>query len=249
MNQQPNVTYRSSSEAWTGYLPYLTGLVEQRSVRTVCDIGGGANPVFSLDYIQQRGIEYSVLDISQSELDKAPPEYQKIAADIASPNCQIPDQKFDLVFSKMLAEHICDARQFHTNIRRILKPNGVAVHFFPTLYAPPFVVNWLIPEALSDRLLTIFNPRDRHQHAKFPAYYQWCRGPIAGQFRRLASVGLDVVEYVGFFGHPGYYRRLPGIKQVHRAISSLLLKWPTPLLTSYAYLVVTPSNNASGQTA
>jgi SAM-dependent methyltransferase len=234
------ISFRRSEEAWDGFEAFLKNLIETRGVRTICDIGGGANPVLPIEYIQERSLDYTVLDIAESELQKAPASYHKIAADIASRDCVLGGRSFDLVFSKMLAEHISNAPQFHTNIRKILAPGGVAAHFFPTLYAFPFAVNRIISESLSDRLLGVIAPRDRYRHAKFPAYYQWCRGPTRRQFQRLASVGLGVVEYIGFFGHAGYYRRLPGIKQIHELTTRMLLKFPNPHLTSYAYLVVTP---------
>lgn len=237
----PTVTFRRSENVGAQYELFLRQLIETRGVRSICDIGGGANPVLPLDYVRERDLNYTVLDISESELAKAPAEYRKIAADIAAPDCPLKPAQFDLVFSKMLAEHIRNAPQFHRNIRQILAPGGAAVHFFPTLYAPPFLINRLIPEWLSDFFLFFFAPRDRYQHAKFPAYYQWCRGPTKSQFRRLASVGLDVVQYIGFFGHKGYYRRIPGLKQAHELITRLLLKFPVPALTSYAFLVVTPA--------
>jgi SAM-dependent methyltransferase len=238
------VKYRLSDEAASGYQAYLQQLIESRGVRSICDIGGGANPFLPLSYIQEKGLHYTVLDISESELAKAPAEYRKIAADIAATDCPLQPRQFDLVFSRMLAEHIQDAPRFHANIRHILTPGGIAVHFFPTLYALPFLVNRLIPEWLSDPLLSLFAPRDRFQRAKFPAYYQWCRGPTRRQFRRLASAGLDVVEYIGFFGHKGYYRRLPGIRTLHRLLSTLLVRYPIPQLTSYAYLVVCPATDS-----
>lgn len=234
------ISYRRSEDAWSGYEAFLKDLIETRSVRTICDIGGGANPLLPIEYIQQHSLDYTVLDISESELQKASPVYHKIAADIAATDFAIDGKKYDLVFSKMLAEHIGNAPQFHANIRKILAPHGVAAHFFPTLYAFPFMVNRLIPESLSDRLLNLFAPRDRFQHAKFPAYYQWCRGPTQRQFQRLAGVGLAVVQYIGFFGHSGYYRRLPGIRQLHELTTRMLMKFPNPFLTSYAFLVVTP---------
>ncbi len=237
------VSYRRSEEAWSGFEAFLKQLIETRGVRTICEIGGGANPVLPIEYIQEHSLQYTVLDISESELQKAPAIYHKIAADIASKDFSSDGKTFDLVFSKMLAEHIRNASQFHANIRTMLSPGGVAAHFFPTLYAFPFLVNRLIPESLSDRLLNVFAPRDRYQHAKFPAYYQWCRGPTRRQFQRLASVGLEVVEYVGFFGHAGYYRRLPGIREIHELTIRTLMRSPNPHLTSYAFLVVTPNSD------
>ena len=234
------VSYRRSEDAWNGYVPFLKNLIETRGVRSICDIGGGANPLLPIEYIRQHLLDYTVLDISETELQKAPPCYHKIIADIAARDFSTAGKTFDLVFSKMLAEHITNAPQFHANIRKILAPEGVAAHFFPTLYAIPFLMNRIIPESLSDRLLSVFAPRDRFQRAKFPAYYQWCRGPTRRQFQRLASVGLAVVEYIGFFGHGGYYRRLPGIRQIHELATRMLMKFPNPCLTSYAFLVVTP---------
>lgn len=178
-----------------------------------------------------------MLDISGEELDKAPPEYGKIVADAASPDFQT-DERFDLIFSKMLVEHIPDARQFHTNVLSMLRPGGLAIHFFPTLYTVPFTINRLFPERLSSRLLDLFHPRDRFQHDKFPAYYQWCRGPSEKQLARFTDLGYEVVEYRGYFGHPNYYRRIKPLQMLHRAKTARLLKNPNPTFTSFAVMIL-----------
>jgi 2-polyprenyl-3-methyl-5-hydroxy-6-metoxy-1,4-benzoquinol methylase len=169
-------------------------------------------------------------------LSKAPENYTKILADIASPNFKI-DTKFDLVFSKMLAEHIIDAEQFHKNILSCLNYNGLAVHYFPTLYTLPFFINYIIPDHLADILLHIFDPRDRHQHAKFPAYYRWCRGPTRKQIQKFISLGYDVVEYRGFWGH-GYYNKIKVLDKIESIKTNFLLQHPNPFFTSYAYVVL-----------
>jgi 2-polyprenyl-3-methyl-5-hydroxy-6-metoxy-1,4-benzoquinol methylase len=76
------------------------------------------------------------------------------------------------VFSKMLCEHLPDARTFHENCLRLLKPGGRAVHFFPTLYTLPFVANRLIPEEFARAVLRRIQPGriDDPKHEKFPAY-------------------------------------------------------------------------------
>ncbi|MGA9119805.1 MAG: class I SAM-dependent methyltransferase, partial [Bacteroidota bacterium] len=141
-------------------------------------------------------------------------------------------------FSRMLAEHVRDGRMFYTNVWQMLARGGVAVHFFPTLYALPFLVNWLTPEVLANSIANVLTPRDKYQHAKFPAYYSWCRGPIHGQLRRLVDLGFDIIEYKGFFGHPGYYRKVIFLKRLHELKTNYLLKRPNPLFTSYAYVVL-----------
>ena len=231
------ISYANSEKAWSGYEGFITETVEKNNARRLCDIGGGANPLLAMNYIQKNEITYCILDISATELDKAPKDYIKIVADIASPEFS-QNTKYDLVFSMMLAEHIKDGEQFHKNILGMLTDGGVAVHFFPTLYTLPFLVNYLVPEVLADKILQLVQPKDRHQHAKFPAYYNLCRGPTHSQLRKFEELGYEVVEYKGFFGHEGYYERIPFLKKLHELKTDYFLKRPNPFFTSYAYIVL-----------
>ncbi|WLA85822.1 class I SAM-dependent methyltransferase [Bradyrhizobium elkanii] len=43
-----------------------------------------------------------------------------------------PDSHFDVVFSSNVLEHVPDLVQMHNEIRRVLKPNGYALHILPT---------------------------------------------------------------------------------------------------------------------
>jgi SAM-dependent methyltransferase len=181
-----------------------------------------------------------VLDISAEELAKAPAEYKKVQANIASPGFDIAGNNYDLVISRMVAEHVRDGRYFHKNVKRLLVKGGLAFHCFPTLYAPPFVINRLLPEWLSEAMLLLNDPHRTREgkHAKFPAYYSWCRGPTSRQIRNLEEVGYGVEEYVGFYGHHGYYSKVKPLVRVHDWLSSTLIKCPLPLLTSYAYVLL-----------
>jgi len=95
----------------------------------------------------------------------------------------------------------------------------------------------MFPERVADALLQLVAPRDKEQFGKFPAYYHWCRGPIKRQIQRLESVGYEVVEYKGFFGH-NYYERVPLFREAHKLKTHFLLKHPIPWLTSYAIVVL-----------
>lgn len=172
-------------------------------------------------------------------LSRPPQGYLKIQADIALPTLDLPGG-YDLIFSKMLAEHVPSGETFHRNVRRLLASGGVAFHFFPTLYAPPFVVNRLLPERLAERFLHLLQSgREKEgKHAKFPAYYSWCRGPMPLQIKKFERLGYRVDEYIGFFGHEGYYMKLPVLAKVHRALSNWLVHHPAPWLTSFAYVTL-----------
>jgi len=166
------VSYGYYHEAWSEHANTLRALIEQNKVSRVCEVGGGANPLLPLDYLRARNIEYTILDVSQEELDKAPSDYRKVVADICDSNIRGLG-KFDLVFTKMLAEHVQDGGAFHHNVYGMLSPGGLAFHFFPTLFTPPLIFNWLLPEWITRRLLQVFVPRDQTKHGKFPAYSSW----------------------------------------------------------------------------
>lgn len=232
-----NTAYGRTEETWQDFKASVMGLIEGRSLTMVCEAGAGANPLLSVDFVEENDVEYTVLDISRDELAKGPPEFDRIVADIASPRLAT-GKKFELVFSKMLAEHTPNARQFHSNVLDMLVEGGLAVHLFPTLYALPFLVNRLLPEAMTQRILKVLAPRDEYRKQKFPAHYHWCRGPTRRQLTRLTSLGYEIVEYKGLFGHGAYYRGLDPLARLHDRWADYLTRHPIPQLTSYAQLVL-----------
>ena len=182
--------------------------------------------------------EYTVSDISERELIKAPAGYRKICADICSPDLTL-EPGYDLVISRSVAEHVKDPVQFHRNIHKLLSPGGRAFHFFPTLFWYGFLLNRIIPENIGGKLLRLLTPdRTENGHAdKFPAYYRWTYGPLRFQMRRFEKLGYEIETYNGFFGH-GYYNRIPIVRGVHNRFANWLIKHPIPALTTNAYLVL-----------
>lgn len=237
-----NITYLYSDNEWKEYPAFVQRLILEFGARKLCDVGGGANPVLSLQFINDNQLDCTVLDISSTELEKAPKGYKKLVQDIEAESF-VPTDQFDLVVTKMMAEHLRNGRLFHKNIFSMLKPGGVAIHYFPTLYALPFLVNKLIPERLSSFLLDIFLPRDRHQLGKFPAYYSWCYGPTSSMLGMFTETGYEIMQYRGFFGN-SYYSRIPIIPNLHTFYTQFLAKHPTPYLTSFAQVVLRKPKNA-----
>lgn len=211
-------------------------LIMESSAVNVCDIGGGANPLLPADVLAQHELNCTILDISQSELDKAPAHYKKLQASIMDADA-LPNDEWDIVFSQTLAEHLPDGKVFHSNIFRALKPGGYSFHSLPTLYSLPFLVNALVPESVSDRLLDIIAPRDRYQHDKFKAYYSWCAGPSKKMIERFESIGFEVVLYEGLFGHR-YFHRISALQKCNDLLTEYLVNHPIPQLTSYAQILL-----------
>src|SRR5271166_2674096 len=180
------------------------GTLMAQGARRFCDVGGGANPIVSTRKIEQLGLEYVLLDDSAEELEKAPAEYRKFQGNILDAGrirTLLDDGgPFDVVASRWTAEHMPDGRAFHEQVFAMLRPGGAAVHLFPTLYSPPFLVNRLLPDSLAAGILNRSGRGGRTSeglHAKFPSYYSWCRGPGRRQIERLESVGFTVERYTG----------------------------------------------------
>jgi 2-polyprenyl-3-methyl-5-hydroxy-6-metoxy-1,4-benzoquinol methylase len=231
--------YASWERAWDDLPDAVRRLAARGDVTRVCDLGGGANPILDLGFIAEHGLEYEILDASAEELAKAPAGYVTAVADATDPALAERHGPYDLVASGFIAEHVPDPAAFHATVHALLRPGGHAVHVFPTLYEPAFVLNLLIPEAVVERVLRRVQPgRESHgSHAKFRAYYRWCRGPTRRQLARLQAAGFEIVAYTGYFGH-GYFRRLPPVDRVQQALVQALIRRPLPALTSYGCVVL-----------
>lgn len=226
------VRFGRTEDAYTGFSKLLRETIANYSCRRILDVGGGAQPQLDERDIDRCGLEYTLMDISEAELRMAPSTYRKVVMDIAG-ELAVKSEQYDLVFSRFVAEHVTDAKRLHTNVFALLKEGGIAIHFFPTLFAFPFIINKLLPEWLSIHFLS----RDRQERGKFPAYYRWCVGPTGWAVRRLEALGYEVLEYAGFFGH-GYYDAMPVLRWVHGRARCLLLKYPLPCCTSFAWVIL-----------
>jgi len=138
-------------EGWSR-VDFLKMLLVQQGLRRVCEVGAGANPALDSEFIAKEGLVYQALDEDASELEKA--ERTDVAVfDICAPNSEVPGGPYDLICSRMTAEHFRDAEAAHRNMFRALTPGGFAMHSFATLYSLPFLVNRLLPDGLSDLVL------------------------------------------------------------------------------------------------
>jgi SAM-dependent methyltransferase len=242
----PRVSYADWYTGLSEYRQRVLDLLEREKPATVCDVGGGAQPSLTRTEVEDNGVEYTLLDISQVELDKAPAEYVKVCLDVNAP-LPAGHQRYDLVISHMLAEHVEDPISFHRNIFDLLTPNGVAAHMMPTFYDPAFLANQLLPSRLTTDLVRRAQPeRDLgHFAGKFPAYYRWCRGPSRRHIRRFESLGFQVEAMTGYFG-TGYLGRVPRLDRMYqRSWVGTLLRHPAPLLTSYCWMVLRRPSDAA----
>lgn len=233
-----STSYSPWRQLWAGFDAMVAGVADDSGGGEIGELGGGCNPTVGLLDLVSRPSRLTVVDISEQALAGLPEGVGAVHADLCAPTPPIRD-RFDLVFSRMLCEHVASAPRFHRNVFAALRPGGHAVHFFPSVTALPFLVNRLLPATLARGVVGAMFPARRRdeRYGWFPARYSWCWGPVGFQTERYRSVGFDVVSTHVGVGH-GYYDGIPGLRGLERAKARLTLRWPTPWLAAYVVVVL-----------
>ncbi len=201
----------------------------------VLEIGGGRAPLLTPDETRAAGVALMVNDISPRELALGPAEFAKAEFDVAGAVDPGLHGRHDLVISQMVMEHVRDAGAAWANMALLLAPGGVALAFHPTLYAPPFVINRLLPEALTGPALRFFFPtRHDGDEPKFPARYELCTGDPDVVQSTLRRARFREALSAPFWGDR-YFERIPLIREANDALSALAEARDWRFLTSYAY--------------
>jgi SAM-dependent methyltransferase len=230
--------------AWANYKTTILAFARQASLASgmparLLEIGGGRDPLFSPEEARAAGLAVTVNDIDASELAMAPPAFARAHFDIAGDlaGAGVSPGAYDLVISKMVVEHVAGVPRAWTNMQALLAPNGLALAFVPTLYAPPFVINRLMPEALSARILRAFFPHRHHGiMPKFPARYEYCFGAVSKLEPVLKAAGFAQALVVPFWTH-GYFRKIPMLRGLDRAVQLAARAHDWRLLSTYAYIL------------
>jgi 2-polyprenyl-3-methyl-5-hydroxy-6-metoxy-1,4-benzoquinol methylase len=233
----------SEGWAWDNYRAVVLALAQARGAMRrrqgeavrMLEIGGGRGPLLRPAEAAAAEIAVTVNDIDARELSLGPAEFDKAQFDIAGAAPSELHGRFDLVVSRMVMEHVADGRQAWTNMAALLAPGGIAMAFHPTLYAPPFVVNRLFPEALTARLLRFFFP-GRHDggYPKFPARYELCVSDLGKIAPVLKDCGFSEVLIAPIWGH-GYFRHIPILREIDTALQRLAEARDWRGLSTYAF--------------
>lgn len=225
--------------AWASFEDVVFHLATTLHARQLLEVGGGRAPLLRPEALERLGARCAVNDVSVEELRRAPGWVETLPGDIADPRTVSTSAlrgQVDLVFSRMVFEHIADPAAAYANAYALLRDGGVLFNFIPTLYCPPFVLNACLPERLARAVLHAGLRRGGDGVApKFPAYYRWCTSTVATR-RRITGLGFRHVRIEPFFGH-GYYARIPVVRELSRRASALCARRRWNALSSYAYVV------------
>jgi hypothetical protein len=196
----------------------------------VLEIGGGAHP--SLE--DRTNISYTIIDPDSKELKKSPDDVLKLNLLIEAMDS---NKKYDLILTKMVAEHIEHPDVFHKKIFEILKPSGKAIHFFACRHSIPSFVNRILPEYISDALLRLIQNRNTVEHPKYPAFYKKTKGHTNSQLSYFQKMGFQVITYNSFVGHK-YFKSIPVLRSLEALYTSILVRLKLKSLATVALVVL-----------
>ncbi len=136
------------------------------------DVGGGKQPFVGVEKKASLGLTVVGIDISQSELDRAPVGAydQAVCADIANIQGRADG---DLVICQAVLEHVEDTEGAMRSIATLLKPGGKALIFVPSRNAVFARLNILLPENIKRKILYSVYPTARAAQG-FPSFYNKC---------------------------------------------------------------------------
>ncbi|MGH6976722.1 MAG: class I SAM-dependent methyltransferase [Stellaceae bacterium] len=155
--------------------------------------------------LQRRGFDVSAIEVADSAYATAR-VFPVIDYDGA--HIPFPRGNFDVVFSSNALEHVRDLTDLHAEIRRVLKPDGIAIHVLPT-HAWRFwsTLSSLVsaPVYLGAALRRML-PGSRDQRSVGRAWYEAVRACGAAVLQpRHGERGFGLAELWLFY--PGWWRR------------------------------------------
>ncbi|MBL0060118.1 MAG: class I SAM-dependent methyltransferase [bacterium] len=157
---------------YEAYPVEVCAFIDRNPSASILDVGAGKSCPYAAYFRTVGngriiGIDVSLDEISQNnDLDEA---------HISDVTASLPfgDNTFDAVVSRSVLEHLTDQDGFFREAKRVLKPGGVFIHMLPNRFAPFALVNQMLPNSISKRLLG-FTWESSKGICGFPAHYDKC---------------------------------------------------------------------------
>lgn len=196
----------------------------------ILEIGGGARPALK----DRSRVEYAVVDPDAQELSKCPADVLQLKGTVQS----LPsNEKYDLIISKMVLEHVEDPDSFHQHSLALLKKEGTVLHFFACKNSLPAIANRILPEWLAAKVLRAIGNRNLTEQPKYEAFYRNVGGPSQRQIDYFSAFGYEVLRYNGFVGHR-YFRDIIVLASLERIYTNMLYKLKAKSLCTAAIVLL-----------
>ena len=181
-------------------------LIRDRGVKSIIDIGAGRTWHFGAPIKAECGFKLIGVDDDGDELALNPQLDERVVAD-ASKNLGVADGSVDLVLSRATIEHVPDNAGLIAATFRALRPGGRYALVFTNRWAPPALLNQMMPNWLARRLLYALVPGSRGYQG-FVTHYDLC---LHSEYKQaLIKQGFNVeYEYNSYYASSYWQFFLP----------------------------------------
>ncbi|MGB2865173.1 MAG: methyltransferase domain-containing protein [Sedimentisphaerales bacterium] len=183
----------SKKESYKGQLSsFINEVINKCKPRAVLEVGGIDKPLLQ----RSKEIRYDGLNIVYKE------QYERFYDNFIVQSIEDPIRnKYDLIISKAVLEHIQDNDASIKQMYQALRTGGYTIHYLPSKYHPYSLVLRLLGPKWQRRLIKIIRPWARNKTG-YPAFFNKCSPK---EMRKLfKSEGFDYVKIIPFF-RANYY--------------------------------------------
>lgn len=186
------------------YIDTVSKRMNAKREQLIVDVGGGKSCPFSKYRLPELHTRIVCIDMSGDEMRHNNDVDEKRVADITR---ELPLEKgeADLVVSRSVLEHLLDVENFIELSAKGIKPGGHFIHLVPSRFAPFALINQLLPDAISRRILFFLRP-ESVGIGGYPAHYNACWHsalarllPKHGFTVETIEVSFYQSEYFAFF--------------------------------------------------
>ena len=196
----------------------------------ILDVGAGRSPTIAPEH-RPSGCSYVGLDVSDPELQSAPPgAYDStIAHDITRPLAA--SQPFDLVLSWQVLEHVASLGRALENLRGVLRPGGTMLAQFSGSFSAFALIARVVPHRL--RVWAMARYIGHAEEEKFPTHYDHCwASAIERRCRQWSAVSV-----LPFYRGAAYFGAWPPVQRMYLGYESVIARRNVRNLATH-YLVI-----------
>jgi SAM-dependent methyltransferase len=196
---------------------------------TVLDLGGGRRCVYAGAVPEDRDIRLVAVDLSEEELARNETVDETRRADV-SEELPFEDGSVDLVLSRALLEHVDGVPDAIRNMRRVLRPSGVALHLIPGRWSLFGMAARFLPFKPLLKLVHAVMPWTRGQ-VEFDVHYDHCDPKAIKQV--LDESGWRRVNIRVCWAQPGYFEAVYPLFLAHAVYEWVVRRLRLWRLASY----------------
>jgi SAM-dependent methyltransferase len=196
--------YPPANTFWDSYTKRAAELAEQADPQRIVDIGAGRTTPYAA-LLSSRPRELIGIDVLDEDLRANHALNRRLTCDIARMGIPPGARGAGLITSRMVLEHLPDLDRFAGHVHDALAPGGRTIHLFAGRYSAFAILNALLPESVSRRILFAFRPESIEVGGFTTFYDRTNAGAAEAVFRRAGladievRVSYQVSQYFNFF--------------------------------------------------